>query len=300
MDWVLLSLASAAGFAVVGILDKVILSRIAPSPATFTVLTGLIQIPGSAIPLFIVPMQSYPIDVWVTAVASGFLWGTSLVVMFWVLSREEVSEVIAIYQTSPVFVAIMAVIFLSENLSPWHWVAIIVTVAGAGLISLRRNGGSRRMTLDASFLFLLFAGGLVAAGQLLTKVAADEMSFWNLYSVRSLALASAMIILPIRPSVLPEARRVLADRAGTGLLVLTEGFLGFGSMIVTLLAISLGPISLVSTLMSARPLFVFVFSVVLSAGAWRLLDEPLNRETLVRKAGAIAMIFGGIAAISLL
>jgi hypothetical protein len=62
----------------------------------------------------------------------------------------------------------------------------------------------------------------------------------------------------------------------------------------------LGPVSLVATAMSTRPLFVFVLSVLLSSRAWRLPDEPLDRETLPTKLVSAAMIVSGVSAISLL
>ena len=75
-------------------------------------------------------------------------------------------------------------------------------------------------------------------------------------------------------------------------------------MALTIWAIDLGPISLVATAMSSRPLFVFMMSIGLSlpkgVSRWKLLNEQLDRRTLAVKLVSTAMIVVGISAISLL
>ena len=295
-----LALASAATFGLVSVLERIILVRYVPGSAIFTVVVGILQFPPALIALLFVPLQSYSTGVWVAAFSSGVIWGISLVLMFWVLSKHEVSRVVPVVATSPVAVAVLAVSFLSENLTVYHWLAIIVTVAGAGLISSRWTGGAQHAVLGLPLILLLLASLLAGAGQFLTKVAAEEMGLWNLFTVRSIGLGAACILLPLRPSLIQDARAVLADRVGVAMLVMNEGFLVFVASFFTLWAIVLGPVSLAATLMSTRPLFVFVYSILLSSQPWRLLDEPLDRDTLVKKFAFTAMIVAGITAISLL
>ena len=299
MDWVTVSLISAVVFAVVSILGKVILTRYTPSAPTFIVLTGLLQIPGAFIVLIFVPFQSYSLDVWIIGYFAGFVWGISLVIMFLVMSREDVSRVIPVIATSPVFVAVLATVYLQEDLSVIHWAAIVVTVAGAALISLRWTGHNQKELLGSSFFLLLLASALVAGGQFLSKVALEEMSVLNLHVLRNVGLGMACMLIPLRPSIIRETRQVLADRKGTGVLVLNEEIIALVASLLTLWSIALGPVSLVVTVMSTRPLFVFVMSVLLSFGVWKMLEEPLDRGTLVRKMVFTAMIVAGVAGITL-
>ena len=179
MDWVIVSIASAGAFAIVSIFDKVILVRYVPSAPTFIALTGLLQLPGPLIALAFLPPKSHPFHVWLTAYLSGLCWGVSLYIMFWGMSTREVSRVIAVVSASPVFVAILSVVFLSVvfrggDLGALHWGAIVVMVAGAALISLRAERAAQRIGLDSSFYLLIVASILVAGGQFLSKVVLDE------------------------------------------------------------------------------------------------------------------------------
>jgi uncharacterized membrane protein len=216
------------------------------------------------------------------------------------MSREDVSRVIPVISISPVFVAILAVIFLNERLMALHWVAILITICGAALISMRMTGKARQISLSPSFFLLLFGSTAFAGGQFLSKLALEDMSVWNLLTLRSFGLGSACILLMMRPATLPEVRRALVNPASASLFVMTEGVLVFVALLLTLWAISLGPVSLVATVQSTRPLFVFGMSVLLSLPLWHLLDEPLDGRTLANKLISTVMIVAGISAISLL
>lgn len=301
MDWIFVALASAFVFGVVSIFDKVILMRYVPSPRTFIVMVGMIQFPMGLVVLPFFPLQGYPAMVVATAYFSGFVWGISLVAMFWAMSREDVSRVIPVISISPVFVAILAVIFLNERLTAFHWVAILVTVGGAALISMRMTGKTRHISLSPSFFLLLFGSMAFAGGQFLSKLALEEdMSVWNLFALRNFGLGTACILLMMRPSTLPDICRVLVNPTSASVFVMTEGVLVFAALLFTLWAIALGPVSLVATVQSTRPLFVFGMSVMLSLPLWHLLNEPLDKRTLANKLVSTAMIVAGISAISLL
>ena len=300
MDWIVVSLASAFAFAVVSVLEKLMLARYSPSVWTFIFLTGLLQIPGVVLVMLVVPLQSYPIDIWTSAFFSGFIWGVSLVIMFWVLNTQEVTRVIPVVSISPVFVAVLAVFFLSERLTGLQWGAILLTVSGAALVSMRRSRSGGGVTLGSSFYLLLVASVLTAVGQFLSKVALEEMSLWNMFVMRNGGLALACVLIALRPSLIAETRQVLADRVATGLFVVTEGVMVFVAVLLTIWAIDLGPVSLAATLMSTRPMFVLAFTVLLSSSVWKLLDEPLSRDTLALKFGATTMIVIGVSAIAFL
>ena len=65
-------------------------------------------------------------------------------------------------------------------------------------------------------------------------------------------------------------------------------------------ATGLGAVSLVAALAATRPFFVFLVSSLFSIEKIKLLNEPLERDTVALKVIALAMIVGGIATLSLL
>ncbi len=300
MNWLSIAILGSVVFALVSILDKVILVHYIRDARTFIVMVGFITFPMGLLILPFVPFDNYPITVLAAGYFSGFLWGISLIAMFLAMRREDVSRVIPVISISPVFVAILAVMFLAEKLTALHWVAIMATVAGAIIISAKTTGSSRLPNLDSTFLLLIAGSLFIAGGQYLTKVAANDMSVWNLLTLRNMGLGSACILFMFRPYVLREMLRAMTNATSAGLFLLTEGLLVFIALVLTIWAIDQGPVSLVATAMSSRPLFVFIMSIALSLPMWKLLNESLDRRTLAIKLVSIAMIIIGISGISLL
>ena len=72
------------------------------------------------------------------------------------------------------------------------------------------------------------------------------------------------------------------------------------SMFLTMVAINLGPISIVSALLATRPVFVFIYSTLLSNSTWKMMDEPLGRDILTVKTIAIALVVIGVGVLVIL
>ena len=301
MDWILASIASAIGFAGVGILDKIVIEKHAPSPRTFMIFAGALQLPGSLIPMAFVGFESYSAINILIACGSGMLIGISLLLMFMALRKQDASVVASVYQTAPVFVAIIAVIFLKEYLTFFQWLAILLTVAGAVLISLKRTGvGFGFGSLGVWFFVMIAASVFFGAGLTLTKVALNEMSFWNVFAYRGIGTAIPLMLLPITRNTVKESLLFIKNLKGLSIVVFSEAILAFVALWFTTIAIDNSPVSLATAIMSTRPLFAVIFGTLLSLSYLRVLDEPLDRGSITQRSFAVVMIVVGVSGISLL
>jgi len=300
VDWVLASLASTILFAGVSVLDKRILAVHVPGLLGFYVLVGVSQVAVAMVVAAAVPWEGGASGKAVgAAMVSGAMWGVSLMMLFYALRVMEVSRVTPIFQIYPVFVAIMAVFLLDEGLLPVHWLAILVVVSGAGLVTLGQEQSKASQRTKLAFTLLFLSSIVTAAGTVATKVALEEMAFWNVFAIRSCFLGAVLLAAGARPQGLRQARAVLGRAGSAGLILFTEGVLAPVAVYAMLLALSLGPVSLASTVMSSRPVFVLILSTLLSTRFWNVLDEPLTRDTLALKATSTAMVVGGVSVLSL-
>jgi len=298
--YIWIALASAATFGMVTVLDKRLVSNNMPSLAAFYMGT-LISLVGYAtvvLALTGIP-ENAATDRLMAAGASGLCWGGALGMMFWGYKYEEASRASAIIHTFPVFVAILAVTILGETLVAGQWVAIIVVVAGAFTISLRTSNGGKILRLTRAFPILVGASMFTALALLTGKYALEELSVWLVFSLRNYGMVVVFVFL-WRPGAFGELFRAVRNWRTMLLLLLAEYSLAPLAVVLNVTATSLGPVSLVSTLTATRPVFVFIFGSILSVPALRLLDEPLDRPTLLVKLTAIIMVVSGIAALTLL
>lgn len=298
--YIWIALLSAATFGLVTVLDKRLISHNMPSLSSYYVAVAISLISYATISLLITGIpENVPIDRLLMAVLSGLCWGGALGLMFWGYKYEEASRASAIIHTFPVFVAVLAVIFLGEVLAVGQWVAILVVVAGAFIISLRGAAGRRIVRLNRAFPILVGASLFTALALSTGKYALEELPVGLVYSLRNYGMGSVFLLL-WRPGAFCQLVQAVRHRETLVLLFLAEFSLAPLATLLNIMAVNLGPVSLVSTLTGTRPFFVFIYGTLLSAPAFRLLEEPLERSTLVVKLTSIAMIVGGIGALTLL
>lgn len=298
MDWISASLTTAAILAVVAVLDKVILTYQRVDLGAFYVITGLFNLLiGLALAAVVSWSGPFSATVWAAGAGSGLLWGIVLLLLFFGIRRLEISRAMPVFHTFPVFVAILAVLFLDERLSAVQWLAILVTVVGAGLVTVDRTA-ARRDGSVIGYAATTLASLSAALANVVTKHALVEMTVWNAMALRTGLLGLLLLLPMVLPGVPARARSLARRRRAMGTVLITEGLLAPLGTWVSILAVGLGPVSLVSALTASRPLFILALTVALSTPALNLLNEPLNRDTLILKLVSTALVGGGVATLA--
>lgn len=301
LSWISITLSAAVIAAFVHILQKTVLFRYIRSPLTLPLLTGFTQASLGILLTFTLSITSpSPLGAAGWGLLAGFVQGLGGLIMLYVLFSQEVSRTIPIFQTFPVFAALLAVLFLGEHLSLYHWVAILATVAGTILLSVRQDQAFRGLFLHPSLFPLLVGSALHAAAQVMSKVALADLLVLNTHGFRILGIASALLVVSFRPVALREVRELLRQRSpALAIVVLSELGLATSIQLLNLWALSLGPVSLVTTLVATRAFFVLLFSTILAVRIPGLLGEQLTPRTVAVKVVATTLIIGGVAVITL-
>lgn len=301
MLWFIYALGSSFTFALVSVLDKLIIVKHMPNPRVFIVLVGLLQFVIAAVVLpFSSPTESDVTPI-VVAVAAGLASGLYLVIMFWVMGSQEVSRIVPVVSTYPVFVALMAQVVLGEYLSVAAWLSILVTVIGAAIVSLGPSGHNSQNKAGISTFAILFIASLgFGMSQFLVKVLADDMSVWTQLYWRSLGAGVACFALLAIPGTTSQVMKTLLKPRAVGLTIIAEFALVFVGLLFLMLSIYSGPVSLATTVMASRSLFVFALSIILSLRYFHILDEPMEKGVMTSKFGGTAMTVAGVTAITLL
>ena len=300
MSWIAVTLLSAAVIGMIGVLDKAFLYHYARSHLTLPFLIGLGHIPIGIIFIAISPLDDLTLSAAGWGLAAGVFGGLGGVIFFRVVARREVSRAVPVTQTFPIFVAPMAVLFLGESLRIFDWFAILVTVAGAVMISVRQDTESRGFVIDRSFYELLLASLLMAFMNLAAKQAVDTLPVFLVHGIRSIALTPILLAFSVRRESLDDLRTMIAERSpALTIFGVNEFVIANTGMLLNLWATSLGPVSLVTALSSSTSLFLLVYSVLLSLRFRNMLGEQVGRQAVMVKAVATTLIVVGVAVISL-
>jgi drug/metabolite transporter (DMT)-like permease len=299
VSWIALTLVSASILGMIGVLDKAFLYHYARSHLTLPLLIGIGHIPIGIVFIAISPLEDLTLGAAGWSLAAGVLGGLGGVVFFRVVARREVSRAVPVTQTFPIFVAPLAVLFLGESLRIFDWFAILVTVAGAVMISIRQDSGGRGLVIDRSFYELLLASLLMAGMNLAAKQAVETLPVFLAHGIRSFGVAPMLLAFSLQTEPLDDLRKMIAERSpALALFGVNEFVIANTGMVLNLWATSLGPVSLVTALSASTSFFLLVYSVLLSLRFRGMLGEQVGRQAVMVKAVATTLIVAGVAVIS--
>ncbi len=299
MGWVSTAILSAAILSMVNVIDSHLVSKRMPSLRAFFIPVGIICLVSGLILFYLFPLPegvgAMPV---LLAVTSGMIRPAAFSIMLYMMKREDVSRVIPIVYTYPIFVAIMAVPLLGEVLNYLEWLAIIIVVAGALVVTAESSLSGSADRLGKPFLFLFVSSLLLAVADVVGKYSLSYISFWNLYSLASFGISGCLLLSSVRPHVIRELRDIKRKRVVFSFFAFGETVAPVG-MVLSYWAMERGPVSLVSTIISSRPVFVAIYSLVLGMFFPGFLIRSALKKTLIIRLAATAMIVGGLSIISL-
>ena len=294
--WVALAIASAAALGLANIAHKRLLDNYLDGVGVLgagSILTRLI--PG----VIVLAIIGWPDDAPPAAVAIGVISGVSLgaglALLFLGLKLGEASRAVAISQTNPILVALLALAFLDEPVSPLQWVAIVLVVAGAILVSVEGIGaaaGRRLFRLTPGLTALVGSSAGLGIAFFLAKLALSDLSPWLVFALQELGMAPVFAVFG-RPDNWRRLRRGLRTAPALATFLIGEGILPQLAIILFIWSFSIGPVSLGAAILATRPLFVFVVGSLLSWRMLGLLRESLGPAALGAKLAAIVMIVAG-------
>jgi len=299
VNWTSTAILSAATYGIVSIIDSHLLSKRMPSLQSFLLPVGMILLVFGLIVLYFFPIPegTAALPIWI-AVAAGITRCAGIIITLYNLRREEVSRVIPITYTYPVFVAIIAIPLLGESLGYLQWLAIIIVVAGAIIVSAEKSPSGTTGSLSRPFLLLFVASLFFALADIFAKYALAYMSFWSVYSLAIFGVSAVFLIISIRSGTIKQLRDMKRRNSAMALLVFDEILALLGS-VLQFWAMARGPVSLVSTITGTRPVFVVIYSIILSFVLPGFLIKRGTSDVMALRLTAIAMIVGGVSIIYL-
>ena len=232
------------------------------------------------------------------AVASGIFRTAGATIMLYNLKSEEVSRVVPVVYTYPIFVALIAVPVLGETLSYLQWLAIVIVVAGAITISAKKSPSGFIIWLGKPLLLLFGSSLFFALADVASKYALSYISFWNLFSISAFCLSGFFLLVSVRPHIFRELGNMKQKSSAIALLAFNE-LLAPVAIALSFWAMERGPVSLVSTIIGSRPIFVVMFALILSRLLPTFLEWQPGKGMLALRLVATALIVSGIAIIYL-
>lgn len=299
VSWIVAALSASVTYGLINNLDSNLVARRMPGVRAFLLAFSVVILVLIQPFVFLFPFpEGVDSAIMASALVSALMRAGAVLLMIFSFRSEEVVGVVPLIYTYPVFVALAAMPLLGETLNVWQWAAIIIVVLGAVMVALRPRASGNGRWLGKNFPLLIMAALLLAGSDLSAKYALEEISSFTLYWVSMLMLVAISMCISLRPGVIRSYKTIENPRKTAALLVLNESLV-LGASMLGFWAMKNGPISLVSTILASRPVFVFGVAIILSRLFPGFVFWQSDRRTLGYKFVAVLFIIAGIAIIYL-
>lgn len=290
MSWILIATSAAFLFAIVAIIDKFVLTHLIKKPIVPIIFYSILGIIGAFLIFLFHGISSLSFTNILLALFAGLLVSLGWLFYFRAVKVEEISRVIPLFNLMPIFVLILATIFLAEIFTPLKYLGIFLIVGGAFLISTK---DFRKIKIGKAALLMLIASFLYAANTVLTKYLLEFADYWTIYAY--LRLGAIFVLVPVLFIHFKDLKETLRENGRKVIITTTsaEIIFFFGALLITL-ALVTGPATLVNSLSNLQPFFVFLFAIVLSLFFPRILKEETKGSVLVMKIIAMVLMFVGV------
>jgi drug/metabolite transporter (DMT)-like permease len=289
----LFSLLTPVCLAVSNMIDNHVLHARLDDPVSYDIMTTWLTLPV-AIAIFLAWRVSFAFDAWFVGTAVGFAFAFLFILYNVAMMREQGTNVVSLIYTSPLFVAILALVFLGEKLSALNYAGILILISSAFLVLYKRIS-----TKNFALGIILVYAFCSAVARVATKSALETVDVWSYFFWFLMGgIGGTIILAALQPKKLAAAwRRV--DAQLLLLIVATTGFSTLGFLLLYS-AYSLGSVVLASGLTAIQPTVVYFYSAILlriRPGAIPP-EKVLGRWANARKIVAVILVVLGVLALT--
>lgn len=289
MLWAIFSILAGFLWAVVNIIDKVVLSKFVKNPLVPIFFLGIFGIISAAF-IYVFNGFSYLSNVNILlALLSGIFYMSMSIFYFKALKIEEASRISPLFLISPIFIMFLAYFLLGEKLSIYGYAGTILTLTGAILISIKKF----KFSLGRAFWYMMLSNISIAVSSILLKYLLGFADYWTIFSYNR--IGGIFVLIPLTYFVFPDLTNSIKKHgfkfiSAVSLAELTN----LMAVLSITIATSLGPVTLVSVLSSLQPFFVLKIAIGLSLFTPSILKEKISKSIVLLKLIAISIMFVGV------
>ena len=294
LEWFFLTLLSAAAYSALDLIEKHLISNKIKSPLMLAMFVAIFY----PINLVLIPVF-FKIDFALLPSALSFAIGAGMGIAYLLFMKairvEEISRVVTLHYTYPLFIAPMAFFFLNEGLTSANYAGIVLLVVSTFMISYKGNG--TRILYSPALLLMTVLNVAIAIENILAKYLFDFTNSWSFIFWLTAGIVVIRMLLLVVPSVRKEFtaiqfRQLIGYGVAISLLFLVANMSYYS-------AVSLQLVSLVSALSAIQPMFILAMVVAILYLKPAFVSEELSKKAVITKSIAVVLVFAGTYLITL-
>lgn len=289
MEWIVFALLASVIWAIMNIIDKYIFTRWDLKPIVFLIFFSLIGLIAGIFIYFAIGFGTLSIINIALGLLAGALFMFMVLFYFKAVKIEEVSRVVPLFEVSPLFILIFAMIFLGEVFTTITYIGILLLVSGAFLISTKSLSNFK---LGKAFWFMILSVLFLTFNQIITKYLLGFADFWTIFSWTRIGTFLATI--PIFIVYFSQFKGVFNKHGNKAVSVITfSQVLSLLGIFFITIAVSDGYVTLANALSSTQPFFVLIFATIIGLFYPKFIREEVSKKLVLQKFIAVLLLVIG-------
>ncbi len=284
-EWLILTLISVFAYAGVDILEKRLIITRFNNPFKIAIFLAMFY------PLHLVILSLIGgIDMNIITITISFFTGIAMSFSYLLFMRslilEELSRVSILGYIHPLFVAILAYLFLEESLTLLEYCGIVMIVISTVIISYKGS-----LKISRALIPMLLFNIILAVKSVIAKYLLFSTDYWSYLFWFMLGLILSRSILLINK----EHRSILSNIDKRLIMYgFTISILFLIANLAFYYAISLTFVSLVVTISTIEPLIILLIIYIIDKIRRDFINEDITNKILIHKVIASLLVIFGI------
>lgn len=269
-------------YGLVNIIDEYFCSKKIKNPFSYTVVVGIAHsFLGLSIASFL-DWKNFTLSMFLIPSILGFLYALQLLVYYYSLYKEDVSEVVGIDYSYPIIVAILSFFILHENIGILGYIALLLIILGAFNLQKRMC----KICLDMKMWVLIIMPILTGVYEFIIKVSTINVPEFNALAINSIVagilVISIIFFKKVRVGFNEEFKNIWLALANESLTIL--------SILFIFLAMKYYPATIVSSIAALQAIFVLIIEQVFL----KKIGGITKDGALIPKLSGILLIITGV------
>ena len=268
MAWALLALLASLSWAIVQLVDKVLLASEAPSTRVYWTMTGVASlIPVCFLPLFVRGLAIPHSVMFIAILFAGICYFAANAFFFRAVSLIDSSITSAALAAIPALTTVGSWFTTKEGFGIYPVLGIVAITTGIIVMALAPTGTARSKNLTRkAFTYLALSELVFVMEYLIEGTAAKTFPALSVfYWTRIGVLCCVVFILAIRPKLMLKSLRwAFVESRRSGAAMLLNECLDMAAILLLITAYRRGPVGLSTALAYTQSAFVFIITIIVN------------------------------------
>ena len=269
-------------YGLVNIIDEYYCSKKIKNPFSYTAVVGIVHLILGLLMASFLNWENFTPSMLLLPGILGFFYAIQLLIYYYSLYNEDVSEIVGIDYSYPIIVAILSFFILNENLGILGYTALILIILGVFNLEKRMC----KMCLNMNVWVLIGMPIITGIYEFIIKISTINIPEFNAVAINSIVagtiVMSTIFLKKVRVGLSTEIKNIGYAFANESLTILAILFI--------FLAMKYYPATIVSSIGTLEVLFVLIieqFVLVKIGGITR-------DKILMPKLSGIILIISGV------